>query len=99
MLNIQTNNLKILSKKNDTTSKKIIIELLCGGAIAKYPRYPFRLRNKKNMPIAKFNENTFYAIKYLLRRRGDSLFVIDKNKARKLRGSTWVKKYYKSIKN
>ena len=79
--------------------KKIIIELLSGGTIANYPRFPFRLRNKKNMPIAKFNENTFYSIYSLLRRRKDSLFVIDKNKVRKLRGSTWIKKYYKSIKN
>jgi len=78
--------------------KQIIIELLAGGSIAKYPRYPYRLRNKACMSVLKFNQNTFSSLKHLLRKRKDSLFVIDKNEVRKLRGNAWAKKYYKSLK-
>lgn len=77
--------------------KKIITELLAGGSVAKYPRYPYRLRDQSGSVVLKFNQNTFSSLKNLLRKIKDGLFLIDKNEVRKLRGNSWAKKYYKSL--
>jgi len=75
--------------------KQIISQLLQDGTIAKYPRYPYRLRDAAGNVQLKFNENTFRSLKNLLRKRKDSLIVIDKNEVRKLRGNAWAKQQYK----
>lgn len=77
--------------------KEILFRLLIGGTIASYRDNSYRLRDEKSNVILKFYEPTFSAIKYLLRKRKDSLFVINKNEVRRHRGNTWVKKSYKLI--
>ena len=77
--------------------KQIVWQLLNGGTIAKYPLNACRLRDERGVVILKFQEASFKSVKHLLRKRNDSLYVINKNVVRKQRGSTWVKKSYKMI--
>lgn len=74
--------------------KDIVRKLLDGHSIVGTPRHGFRLRDQKQNVVAKFNYNTFFRIKHLLRKH-KSGFVIDKNKVRQQHGNSFEKQLYK----
>lgn len=73
--------------------KDIVIELFKGGSIAAYGKF-YRLGDKKHSPVRTFYFNIWFRVKHILRKSG-GMYVLDKNKVRKLHGKNWIKKYYK----
>lgn len=72
-------------------------KLLSGHTIAALtPRY-IRLRDASGNPVRNLACRTFYALKPLLRKKGD-LFLIDRNKVRALHGNSNTKRLYKGKK-
>lgn len=74
--------------------KAIVYSLLQGATIYNGRASGYRLRTADGYVISKFYGPTFDALKPLLRRQKNGLFVINKNEVRQLHGKSWVKKQY-----
>lgn len=77
--------------------KAIVVSLLEGCTIYNARSSGYRLRTSNGCVISKFYGPTFYALKPLLRREKNGLYVIDKREVRQLHGKNWVKKEYKKV--
>lgn len=83
-------------KKVITASQKaIVLSLLDGANIYDARSSGYRLRTADGCVISKFYSPTFFAIKPLLRKEKNGLYVINKNEVRQLHGKSWIKRQYK----